>query len=231
MRVWGSKNHSLSYLDKSCGFHSATDLEEGLGVERRCGCLLNTYYVLGAPCALHHLVIPEVERIVLTLLPTQQMKTRRLREMPWLAQWHITGKRLCWDLNPRAWAEFFFLSLYHVAHAWVPLCCEFRRGCFLELRLEFCEISSLTNHRASLGSWPSPPPSDHHQSEQWHSQCHDQWPRKTLGPCCGPLVLFIWSCRWNAQSPRRHPMLRENISQCSISGHHLHTFQETNSLF
>lgn len=108
MRVWGSKNHSLSYLDKSWGFHSATDLGEGLGMERRCGCLLNTYYVLGAPYALHHLVIPEVERIVLTLLPTQQMEVQRLREVQWLAQFYITGKRLCWDLNPRAWAEHFF---------------------------------------------------------------------------------------------------------------------------
>lgn len=77
---------------------------------------------------------------------------------------------------------------------------------------------SFASHRASLVSWPSPFLSDHHQWEQWQSQCHDQWPRKTQGPHYGPLVLFIWNCSdhcpWDAQSPGQ--LLRENVSQCSI---------------
>lgn len=55
------------------------DFEEGLEIKRSCKCLLSAYYVLDALYVLHHLVIPEVERILLTLLHIQQIKILRLR--------------------------------------------------------------------------------------------------------------------------------------------------------
>lgn len=65
--------------------------------------------------------------------------------------------------EPRSMDKTWFFSLYHAAHAWASLSCELQQGCFLELRLELCEINSLADHRASLGSWPRPPSSEHHQ--------------------------------------------------------------------
>lgn len=57
------------------------DFEEGLEIKRSCKCLLSAYYVLDALYVSHHLVIPEVERILLTLIHIQKIKILRLRKI------------------------------------------------------------------------------------------------------------------------------------------------------